>query len=405
MNLLRPPPHSRHRRFISSGPTRRRSAAIALVVASTLATIAPPAHSQADTVYKELGRTPRKKSMAVLGALLGFGVGLAIGSSQKPAAYSIPAAGFLLGGVAGYLLGKQYDEIHAVQYRGVRPLPVRSSEIEIEGDPVALAAHDSLVDVASSEGVQTFFSQNSLLPGDLRARGLIGITTVGITPTTNWLVVGTGSGLYLFPPRRGRGVLVHTGEVAAIVTTSGRVIAASADRVTITPVNADSEMAWPGVSLTSPVRALALDHERSVVWAATDDSLVSFRLDGDSLQRLAALPIDGGARKIAVGGGRVAVAVGERGVRMFNVADPLHPTAAHKWTVARFAYDVSIQGARMFVAAGPDGVYVVDLKQDMLITIGVARDLGFAAAIVSADGYTYLLDGRTDVLRRFDSDF
>jgi hypothetical protein len=79
--------------------------------------------------------------------------------------------------------------------------------------------------------------------------------------------------------------------------------------------------------------------------------------------------------------------------------------AGHAWTVARFAYDVSLAGDRMFVAAGPDGVYVVDLKQSALLTIGVARDLGFAAAIVSADGYTYLLDGRTNVLRRLDSDF
>jgi hypothetical protein len=317
----------------------------------------------------------------------------------------VPVAGLLLGGLAGYFLGHQYDEIHAVQFRGVRPVTVRSIQIEVSGDPVALAAHDSLVDVASSDGVQTFFSSNSLLPGEMRARGLIGITTVGIAPVTQWLSVGTGTGLYLFPPRRGPGVLVHTGAISALVATGDRVISASGNRVSITPVHADSEQAWPGVTVTSPIRALALDSAQSIVWAATDDSLISLRLAGDSLIRLASVPIEGGARKIAVGGGHVAVAVGERGVRMFDVTDPAHPVAGHAWTVARFAYDVSIAGSVMFVAAGPEGVFVVHLRSSALITVGVARNLGFAAAIVSADGYTYLLDGRTNALRRLDSDY
>jgi hypothetical protein len=405
MNLFRPDSIALPRRRSAARYSLRNSTVIALATTAVLAAAAPPARGQGDTVYMEKGRTPRAKSMAVVGAIVGLGLGLAIGSSQKPPAYSIAGAGLLLGGLGGFLLGKQYDEIHAVQFRGVRPLTVRSVEIDVTGDPIALSAGDSTVDVGTTEGVQTFFSSNSLLPGDLRARGLIGITTVAVTPHTQWLTVGTGSGLYLFPPRRGRGVLVHSGAVAAVVATGGRVISASGGRVIVTPVNADSELVWPGVTLTAPVRALALDSARAIVWAATDDSLFALRLGSDSLTRLAAVKIEGGARKIAAAGTRVAVAVGERGVRMFDVTDAAHPVAGHAWTVARFAYDVSLAGDRMFVAAGPDGVYVVDLKQSALLTIGVARDLGFAAAIVSADGYTYLLDGRTNVLRRLDSDF
>ncbi len=405
MILFRHPPVDRSRRHLPARPSLRRNTAVALVCAATLAASAPPARAQNDTVYMEQGRTPRKKSMAVVGALVGFGVGLAIGSSQKPTAYSVVVGGLILGSLGGYLLGKQYDEIHAVQFRGVRPLSVGSTRIDVTGDPIALTARDSLVDVGTSEGVQTFFSRNSLLPGDLRARGLIGITTLAISPRTEWLSVGTGSGLYLFPPRQGPGLLVLSGEVAAAVATRGHVISASGDRVSITPVNADSELAWPGVTLAAPVRALALDTARSIVWAATDDSLFALRLNGDSLVRLSVSRIDGGARKIAAAGNRVAVAVGERGVRMFDVTDPAHPVAGHAWTVARFTYDVSIAGSRMFVAAGPDGVYVVDLRGSALVTIGVARELGFAASIVSTDSYTYLLDGRTNALRRLHSDF
>jgi hypothetical protein len=170
-------------------------------------------------------------------------------------------------------------------------------------------------------------------------------------------------------------------------------------------VGADSAGEWPGTDLGGSVRALALDSVRAILWAATDDHLISLLVRGDSLVRLGDVPIDGGARRIAATGDRVAVAVGERGVRIFEASDPAHPHAWKTWTVARFAYDVSLEGDRMFVAAGPEGVYVADFHGKNLVTIGLARGLGFASAIVSRDGYTYLLDRRTNTLRRLGTTF
>jgi hypothetical protein len=37
--------------------------------------------------------------------------------------------------------------------------------------------------------------------------------------------------------------------------------------------------------------------------------------------------------------------------------------------------------------------------------LGLARGLGFASALVSRGGHTYILDRRTNSLRRIDSDF
>jgi hypothetical protein len=183
------------------------------------------------------------------------------------------------------------------------------------------------------------------------------------------------------------------------------VFSASGSRISITPVDADSTLPWPGLTLAAPVRALALDDARGILWAVTDQQLVSMRVHGDTLTRIGGAPIDGGARRVAASQEMVAVAVGERGVRLFNVADPAQPQARRPWTVGRFAYDVSLDGSRLFIAAGPDGVFVVELHPTYIVTIGVARNLGFASSIVSRNGYTYLLDGRTNSLRRMISKF
>jgi hypothetical protein len=57
------------------------------------------------------------------------------------------------------------------------------------------------------------------------------------------------------------------------------------------------------------------------------------------------------------------------------------------------------------VASGVEGVYVLDTGGPGLKTEGLARELGFAIALVSGGGYTFVLDRTTNSLRRFASDF
>ncbi len=68
-------------------------------------------------------------------------------------------------------------------------------------------------------------------------------------------------------------------------------------------------------------------------------------------------------------------------------------------------YDVSIDQGRVFAAAGPEGVYVLTLTSGKPVALGLARGLGFASALESRGGYTYILDQRTNSLHRIDSDF
>jgi hypothetical protein len=97
--------------------------------------------------------------------------------------------------------------------------------------------------------------------------------------------------------------------------------------------------------------------------------------------------------------------MGEAGVRLFDAADPTSPREIARWNVARFVYDVSFGGRRLYAASGIEGVYVLDAGGQQLVTEGLARELGFAVALASADGYTFVLDRTTDSVRRIPSDF
>ena len=88
--------------------------------------------------------------------------------------------------------------------------------------------------------------------------------------------------------------------------------------------------------------------------------------------------------------------MGEKGVALFDITDPTQPKLKTVWTASHFAYDVSIDGARLYVAAGPKGCISWISSGDAPRTIGVARSLGFASAIVSGNGHTFILDRRDE---------
>jgi hypothetical protein len=50
-------------------------------------------------------------------------------------------------------------------------------------------------------------------------------------------------------------------------------------------------------------------------------------------------------------------------------------------------------------------VYLVNLTAEGPHTVGLARALGFASAVVSHDGHTFILDRRTNALRRIISTY
>jgi hypothetical protein len=387
-------------------PRPRLSAPLLIVLALGAALPALPAQGRAPRSDERAQghRRPRAIVAGVLGALLGGAAGFAFSKGGKQSGGQLIAVGTVGGGLAGFLIGRQFDQRYAATFRGTPQLRIPNITAELEGDPSVLAVSDSEAAVGGSTGVQLFTTlESELLPLGRRAMGLRGIDAVGMAPSTGWLALGTRAGLYVYPPVRGPGVLVRRATVTAIAAAEGRIFASLDNRIESVPVVADSARSWPGVTLAAPVRDLALDEARAVLWASTDRQLVALRITGDSLLPMGAAPLASAGLRMKLQGTLAAVAMGNEGVALFDVSDPAHPLARGAWTGARFAYDVSLDGSRLFVAAGPEGVYVVDLSGPAPRTIGLARSLGFASAIASHDGRTFILDRRTNLLRRITS--
>jgi hypothetical protein len=363
--------------------------------------LAPPSLVAQRDAATASGRTPRRVILAIVGAIVG-GTGTALlnrESSGDSCRACYIAGGALAGGIAGLFIGREFDQMYAIRYRGVPRLRIPFVEAALDGDPVALTARDTLLAVATSTGVTLFTSTTTLLPRGRRAGGIRGISALELTAPAHALAVATPTGLYLYPPARGPGALLREGTIQAASASEDHLFFASGSRIEWAPLIADSARAWPGVELPAPVTDLEWDGRRRLLWALTDTFVVALEVT-DSVRMLTPAPLPAGARSLAVQGEKIAVALGTSGTVILETSDPSRPREIGRWTAARFVYDVGLAGERLYAGAGPEGIFVIDLSGSTPRTIGLAFDLGFAATLLSRDGYTYILDRRTSSVRR-----
>lgn len=339
--------------------------------------------------------------LAVVGALAGGAAGNFLqgqGETRCRACYF--GGGAVIGSAVGWIVGRELDESYALRYRGAARLRIPYLEQTLDGDPVALAARDSLVAVATSAGVTILSSTSSLQPQGRRASGIRGISALDLTSRTHAMAVATPTGLFLFPPSRGPGALVREGTIQAVSAAEDVVFFAIGPRVEWAPLAADSAVGWPGLELHAPPVDLEWDGSRQVLWALTDTLLVALQWGGDSLRIASTTRVDGGGRSLATRGARLGIAHGSGGVSLLDVSSTVSPRITSTWRAARFVYDVALTDNRLYAGAGPEGVFVIDVTVLPVRTIGLAFDLGFAADLLSRDDYTYILDRRTSSLRR-----
>jgi hypothetical protein len=383
----------------------------AILCVAIAATALGPIASSIEAQDQGRGRFPRKYLFSLIGAAVGTAVGgsyIAFQGQSQPGNCGEPSCvvtvTVVAGALIGYMIGKEFDELHSLRYRGGAPLKPQSIAAALAGDPTLMTVENDLIAIGGTAGVQLFRSTPNALQADgRRAAGVRGISALDLAQP-GAMALGSVTGLYLFPPREGPGMLVRPGEIGAAATTVDRVFIGSGTRVESAPLSADTSRSWPGVDVGATVRDLEVDLARNIVWAITDSALVALRIAGDSLESVSRTPFATRARALAIEGPRLAVAFGEDGIKMYHAADPAAPRLTAEWNGARFAYDVSLAGMRMFVAAGPEGLYVLDVSGDPVV-IGLARELGFAAAVSSFGQFTYILDRSTNSVRRIESEF
>lgn len=358
--------------------------------------------AQIDGAARADGRTPRRTVLTIVGALAGAAGGIFFnrnGLGTTCSACDI-GGGALIGGIGGLLIGRELDQMHAIRYRGAARLRIPFVEHALDGDPIALTARDTLLAVATSSGITILSSTDRLRPRARRASGIRGISALDLASRTHAMVVGTPTGLYIYPPIRGAGVLVREGTIQAASAAEGRVFFALGQRIEWATLGADSARPWAGLDVHTPVADLEWDARRQILWAVTDTVLVGLQWEGDSLRVLSRTRVDAGGRSLTAHGDKLAIALGSDGIALLDISNPGAPHEVARWTGARFVYDAALTGDRVYAGAGPEGVFVIDASTVPLRTIGLAFDLGFAATLLSRDGYTYILDRRTSSVRR-----
>ena len=359
-------------------------------------------------------RIPRWAILGVIGAITGYGVGLSysrIGDDKRAAAGNCTSGGCVTGimtaggALVGFMIGRELDQLHEVRFRGSKSLHPTLESVSLGADITALTVRDSVLAAAGRGGVRFVATAAAFKATTRRATGIRGITDVALGSSGSRFALTTGTGVYVFPVDYGPGSMIREGSASAVASIGDTAIFTPGSRVERAPLSADTTREWPGVDVGRRPIAVVADEQRNIIWTITDTALLALGRSGDSLSILSVVPLPNRPRRLAIDGELLVIALGEAGIAVFRTTDPAAPVTVGRWAGARFAYDVSIAHGRIFVAAGPDGLYVVRVDGSRLENVGLARDLGFAAAVISRGSWTYVYDRTTGSVHRMSSTF
>lgn len=376
----------------------------AVRLALVLAVAAQPLHD----AQAQGSRLPRKWLMAGVGALVtgsiagvyALSFNRDIGTCSK-ASCVVPLS-MALGAGVGFLIGKEMDDLYRVRYSHAPPISLRGRELPLAMVPRDLVVRDSAVLVTGNEGIEVVRTGPTLERLGIRARGLRGIGPVTADEGRNLLLVGSAVGLYRFPLRGDEpGTLAHPDEISAL-SADGAVLAVGVGPA-VQLVRLGDSLAAAGHPVPEEARVTDLAWQGdSVLWVLTEERLASYALDGDTLRPLGALRFPTIARRLALGPSVGLIAAGSGGVYAVDLADPAAPVERGNWGGARFAYDVAAVGDTVYVAAGPEGLYLLRLTAAGFQSVGLSRGIGFVAAVEAGPDAVYVLDRTGGALRRLD---
>jgi hypothetical protein len=368
-----------------------------------LAVLAAPAAAQQEGG----GRFPRKWLMAGVGAAITGTLAVLyaanfegnIGGCSKAACVVPVTVGF--GTAMGFLIGNEMDKLHRLRYGHAPPLSLRGVELALGTEPNDLALRDGAVYVTGSEAVEVISTGPRLSRTAVKARGLRGIGPVAPDPIQNTLLVGTAVGLYRFPLDTDEpGALAYPGEISALSGDGQLLLVGLGPEIRLLRVADSLELVADSLPEDARVVDLGWAGARRF-WVLTEDRLAAFDVDDAGVvSPRGALALSAVARRLTLTDSLAVIAAGTGGVYAVDIRDPDHPVEASNWSGARFAYDAAVLHDRVYVAAGPEGLYVLRLTDTGFSPIGLSRNVGFIAAVEAGPDAIYLLDRTGLALRR-----
>ncbi len=303
------------------------------------------------------------------------------------------AVGFTL----GFLIGKEFDDGAARRFVAGPRLDLSPRQtIQLPFLPDRGRAAGAVALWSGAEGLIR-------LEGGVQSPlgGLRGLRDATLLEERAALVAATPSGLFALPLVRddmpGRRIDARGARLAAAGNGGGLVVSGAAGLLGFTSrgEGADLELSEAARTTGDPLAAdLVWPRASRIAWVLEGPRLVA--RDGGTLAEVGALALSAATRSLDVDGALGAVAAGRDGVYVIDVTDPAMPRLAARYRGVRNALDVALLESRAYIAAGEQGLVVVDVGRPAEPKVAaVVRNLGSPSLVLRTSGQIWVVDGAT----------
>jgi hypothetical protein len=337
---------------------------------------------------QESPKSYKKWYLGVGGALLvGLPVNLLVPDEN------FDALSFVVGGTIGFLIGSEMDRVYDRRMAAGPTLDYSFRNVPLDLVPDRIAGFPGGAAVIGVGGARIVGSGGLL---ETRGTGVRGIEDAEVMPDLNLLVLSTFSNLISFPLQadttQGR-VLDQRGG-GQMELFDDRLAVAGFDSLRLLGLNHGpdefSVQTLAAFENLDFVTDLEFNRSDRIGWILMGDRLASYTPD---LERVGEITLPAAGLTVRAAGTRLAVAAGTEGVYVLDATDPAVPRVVQHYTRVRYAYAADLDGDRLYIAAGSEGVPVVDVSGEIPKVIGVARETSFAIDVVTAGpGRAWILD-------------
>jgi hypothetical protein len=377
-------------RLFGKARSRRSTAfavAIALVVALPTAGPAQDSPKSYKKWYLAIGG-------AILAAIPAYvftaDEGFESGCSSKGCVGLVAA---IIGGTMGFFIGMEMDKSYSRRMAAGPSLDYSFRDIPLGLVPDRMTYFPGGAAVVGASGARIIREDGSVHP---RGSGVRGIEDVAVMPSMDLLVLSTFSNLISFSVEddSAQGQVIDDRGGGVIEAFQGRLAVAGLDSLRLLAVRKDAGdydvETVAGFENPDYVTDISFDGYGRVGWVLIEDRLTSYSA---GFEKVGEIFLPAAGRTVRGQGHRLAVAAGTNGVYVLDASDPAAPRVVQQYTGVRFAYAADLEGNRLYVAAGTEGVAVVDIGGDQPLVIGVARHTEFATDVrVSGTGKAWILD-------------
>jgi hypothetical protein len=299
----------------------------------------------------------------------------------------------ILGAGIGFLVGMEMDKSYSRRMAAGPSLDYTFRDIPLDLVPDRMTYFPGGAAVVGSSGARIIREDGSI---HARGSGVRGIEDVAVIPSLDLLVLSTYSNLISFSVEDDsvQGQVIDERGGGVIEAFQSRLAVAGLDSLRLLGIrrNGDDYDVETVAGFEKPdyVTDITFPGYGRVGWVLTEDRLAAYSAD---LEKVGEIVLPAAGRTVRGHGNRLAIAAGTNGVYVLDASDPATPRVVQQYTGVRFAYAADLEGDRLYVAAGTEGVAVVDVSGDQPRVIGVARHTEFATDVrVSGVGKAWILD-------------